>query len=768
MKAKSKKTIIIVVFLLSQTLITYGQIMKMNFDLSIFSMPHVSVPKNITIANKLNKGVMCIKIKNYNDALKFFEKAQIIKGFRKAALTNTSVTYALKNDYSRANYYLKKAVEQDGNLSEILLYNQLVMDGINNKIDFSKTDEYTKAPHSITVNGLFNKALMMSRIQDYEYSNSLFNKILSNDNIKIKIFKEAVYGVAFNYLKSNDYDSAYTIINKLNLNRLKIGNIVFLSGFVNSMSHKYDLAIKDYKKSKKLFKNNESEILNIAYSYNHIGEPESVKKHLLKIRFKKREAVNLCALGSAYLLKGNLNKSKKYYHKAINKNISYIPAYIGLGNTYLHENNFETAEYNFKRAQSFNPIDLQVLLSFAKLNFYKKDYSQANYYFDLALIYTNQDTLGLSYDELNMYGYSKLNANYFTKALSIYLIAKKLNNKKVESNLHIASLYIKNEKFEDAIQLLDQYINQIDTNSEAYFLRALAKQRLDDFPGSITDYTKAIELKCSFLFAYNNRSMAYMESGQFENALADINHVLEFSKKSEYYLNRALINNHLGNKIDSASYSETVNDYYKFAMLDYDSALSIYYNPYIFNNIGVLYYDMKDTANAILNYLIHENKFTKNNLGVIRADQERYPEALKLFEEALEIDSLYGEAIQNYKLLTDKIPGEGKKFKEFAYTYKTIKRKYQKGEYYRTYLYYLDDDFTPACPEMIKHVPEDFIAPDPLQFKEDYVLMTSDIKDKGMYPSKPKSTQKNSQFPKTKKRTHSDIKNNIPCSKMKF
>jgi len=739
-----------------------------SFTFLAYAAPKIFINENITINNRLNRGVIHIRNNNYSAAISDFKKALIIKDFKKPAFSNLSVTYALKKNYSWAKYYLKKAIEQDNVPSDIILYNQLVMDGFNEKVDFSKTEEYRKAPYSLSKNGLFNKALMMSAIQDYEYSNSLFNKILSSDNINIKRYKEAAYGEAFNYLKSNNYDSANSIIEKLYTKGFKKGNIAFLGGFINLMEHKYGHAVDDYNKAKKPFSNNKPAQINIAYSYNHIGETDLAKKYLLKLRFNNENAIDFCALGSGYLIKGKIIKAKEYYHKALKDDIKYIPAYIGLGNAYLSEKDFETAENYYKIAQNLNPNDPQVLLSFAKLNYYKKIYNWANYYFDLALIYSNQDTLSIGYDELNMYGYSKLYTNYPMDALSIYKNAKKLNNKRIENNLYIASIYIKNKKFNDAINLLDQYITQIDTSSGAYFLRGLAKQGLDDFSGAITDYTKAIELNKSFLIAYNNRSMAYVENQQLEKALTDINQVLSFSKKPEYYFNRGLINNHIGNKIDSVSNSDSANVFYSNAMSDYDTSMSLYYNPYTFNNIGILYYDMKDTANAILNYLIHENKYTKNNLGIIKAEQEKYSEAIQLFEEALEIDSLYGEAIQNYKLVSDKIPGEGKKFKEFGYSYKTIKRKYQKGMYYRTYLYYLDDDFTPACPEMIKHVPEDFIEPDPLQFKEDYVLMTSDIKDKGMYPSKPKSTQKNSQFPKTKKRTHSDIKNNIPCSKMKF
>jgi tetratricopeptide (TPR) repeat protein len=45
----------------------------------------------------------------------------------------------------------------------------------------------------------------------------------------------------------------------------------------------------------------------------------------------------------------------------------------------------------------------------------------------------------------------------------------------------------------------------------------------------MTDFNKALEINPRFAMAYNNRGLAYMEKGQYDNAIADFNKALQIN-----------------------------------------------------------------------------------------------------------------------------------------------------------------------------------------------------------------------------------------------
>ena len=51
---------------------------------------------------------------------------------------------------------------------------------------------------------------------------------------------------------------------------------------------------------------------------------------------------------------------------------------------------------------------------------------------------------------------------------------------------------------------------------------------------AIADYTKVIEIDPSYPLAYNNRSTAYTDKGDYDRAIADLTKAIEIDPKSVY------------------------------------------------------------------------------------------------------------------------------------------------------------------------------------------------------------------------------------------
>ena len=75
--------------------------------------------------------------------------------------------------------------------------------------------------------------------------------------------------------------------------------------------------------------------------------------------------------------------------------------------------------------------------------------------------------------------------------------------------------------YDKAIQLNPDYAN-------AYLGRGTAKRNLGDYQGAIVDYNKAIEPNSNYDTAYYNRGIAYQRLNERQRALADFREAARF------------------------------------------------------------------------------------------------------------------------------------------------------------------------------------------------------------------------------------------------
>lgn len=95
---------------------------------------------------------------------------------------------------------------------------------------------------------------------------------------------------------------------------------------------------------------------------------------------------------------------------------------------------------------------------------------------------------------------------------------------------------IRNGKFEDAVQKINQSIELKRDWEISYFYRAVAYQALGEFNDALLDYTKAIQLNPRMTDAYYNRAYINLTRKDIKNpdlqkTVEDLNKALELDPK---------------------------------------------------------------------------------------------------------------------------------------------------------------------------------------------------------------------------------------------
>ena len=116
-----------------------------------------------------------------------------------------------------------------------------------------------------------------------------------------------------------------------------------------------------------------------------------------------------------------------------------------------------------------------------------------------------------------------------------------------EQTYEKAKKFFEEGKYEEAIDQLDQAIEQDPNSKNAYVLRGTSYDSIGQYDQAMADYTRAIEIDPEFVAAYNNRGSVYITLEQYEKGLPDLNKALELNpENANSYYNRAIIHTFLG------------------------------------------------------------------------------------------------------------------------------------------------------------------------------------------------------------------------------
>lgn len=202
-------------------------------------------------------------------------------------------------------------------------------------------------------------------------------------------------------------------------------------------------------------------------------------------------------------------------------------------------------------------------------------------------------------------------------------------------------------KYEEALSLFSDAIEEDSTSFLAYYNRGLAFLYMNEIQSSIDDFSKSIELNPNLADAYNNRGLAVSYTGEIDSSLADFNKALELDPKfGEAYINRASLYLNIKN--------------YELAEKDFTSAVNLTpKNPELYIQRARLYYLLNQLDASIKDYSkaislgIKDGKTYYNRANAYFKSQ-KYDLAAADYSKAIKENPNDYEAINNRAIAYDK------------------------------------------------------------------------------------------------------------------
>lgn len=187
-------------------------------------------------------------------------------------------------------------------------------------------------------------------------------------------------------------------------------------------------------------------------------------------------------------------------------------------------------------------------------------------------------------------------------------------------------------RYAAAIELLNRSIDQSSFNSEAYFLRGIAKYELEDLNGAEKDFTKAIELNPKNHEAFLYRGVCRSQVLNYKDAFADFNQAIKLNDEDwRTYTNRSLASLQMDRFVDVIADCNKVIDLNKADSYTYlvrgeaKAGLEMY-------NVAIEDFERSIKLDSLsMNPVLHR--------GMAKAKLEQFESAIADFERSMELDT---------------------------------------------------------------------------------------------------------------------------------
>jgi tetratricopeptide (TPR) repeat protein len=189
--------------------------------------------------------------------------------------------------------------------------------------------------------------------------------------------------------------------------------------------------------------------------------------------------------------------------------------------------------------------------------------------------------------------------------------------------------YIKQGKYDEAIESLTKAIELNHKGDMAYNTRGWAYYKKSQYDLAISDYTKSLEINPEIELYYNNRGLAYLDSGQNDFAVSDFTRAIEINPDGDriyYFRGMAHFNN--GN--------------YDLAISDYTKAIELFKedgNHYFMRGRALLRKGLYDLALADFDETVklypgHADAYNEQAWILATCPDEQYRDGVKAVELA--------------------------------------------------------------------------------------------------------------------------------------
>lgn len=157
------------------------------------------------------------------------------------------------------------------------------------------------------------------------------------------------------------------------------------------------------------------------------------------------------------------------------------------------------------------------------------------------------------------------------------------------SKLEQGKAHLKDDKYEEAIVLLNEYLLEFPNHADALFFRGICNRKLGNFSHSVNDFTAIISKLPDEATIYSERGVSYYHQKNYKAALDDLDKAVELEPNKPYrYSSRAYIRAYID--VDGA-----IDDYEKAIELDPNDEIA-------YNNLGLLLENQGNMREAQKNF----------------------------------------------------------------------------------------------------------------------------------------------------------------------
>jgi len=569
-------------------------------------------------ANHINsliaKGTSLCLLSRKEEGIKEYNKVLELEPNNIQALLNKSIALHDLNKTNEALDCINKLIEIDNNnyLPYLTKGNILAKNGQN--VEAIENYKLSLEKNNISTQALYNMGICYLNMKDYQQANKCFDDaLLINPNLleiyiaKAKIFEE-----------QKNYNNAIELYNEIIPKFPYDDNIFYKKGICLENMEEYQEALKNFEQGLYINKSNIDCLYHKGYCCDILNNKKEALKCYDDIIKSKEKNIDNKIKEDCLILKSKILIDDEKYDDALqglnealrlNPDNSYIYFYKGFINNKKGEH--QEALNNYLKSIEINNKD--------------------------KIIYYN---LGLAYLEISDFEKS---LNYLNKSYE-------LDNTFYQALIKSGEVLLKSKEYDKSIEIFDKILNnEKEKNNE------LALLRKGDALFMKNNFKEALELYENVLKLNENNEEALIGAGicerklfKLDEAINYYDRVLKINNNNENVLyNKAIALSLKGNNQDS-------NDLLTKAKSIKDSEDILY--AFELNNLNDKNYSK---VNEEFDSYIKENKqITNPGLYNIKAQsllhEEKYDEALKYIEQALELNPNYTYAINTKANILDK------------------------------------------------------------------------------------------------------------------
>ena len=427
------------------------------------------------------------------------------------------------------------------------------------------------------------------------------------------------------YLKTEDYEHAYQLVQQYLANNEPSYDFYYLRGVVFFQTEQYDQALTDFNHGIELIKNSADPSITANYLSGLKIQLSNYKKEI-----EANASYNIRNYDTTYLVR-DYEKARKKFIKAkkiYDINNACIEMLNRRAYLYIREGDYKNAENDYASAFSIDPENIKTFQGKAYLDRKRGNYKSALAQYSQALECEEDNPELYKYRaEINM------RTKDYQKAYDDFTEALRKDPEDIDNILGQAKSLYGLQKYRQSVDVVSKYLlyrNKLTEYNllQGYHLRAAAYLYLKQYQLAVNDYTKILEISRDNREARFQRAVVY---NVLKNpaAIADFQRIAQVEPdNSDVLCELAIAHMHKSNFDESEKFFKK----------------SIKANPSnyrAYGNFGYLWYRIKSDDSWILNCL---NKSIELNPEYIPAyfykyfhyrDKEYYGLALEQLDKIL-------------------------------------------------------------------------------------------------------------------------------------